>query len=198
MKRINEIFHSLQGEGRNVGVAAVFVRFAGCNLRCPFCDTDHRHGTPMTDVEIIEAIRRLPQSPLIVLTGGEPALQLDDRFVAALHDAFPSSAVAIETNGTKSLPAGIDWVTLSPKDDFVADGGAAPVLRRADELKVVYTGQPLDGYMERFVAKYYYLQPCATGNAETNAANVAATVAAVKADPRWRLSLQTHKLIHIP
>lgn len=198
MKRINEIFHSLQGEGRNVGVAAVFIRFAGCNLRCPFCDTDHRHGTPMSDDEIVGAIKLLPPSPLIVLTGGEPALQLDDRFVAALHDAFPSSAVAIETNGTVPLPAGIDWVTLSPKDDFVADDGAAPVLRRADELKVVYTGQPLDGYMERFVAKYYYLQPCATGNAETNATNVAATVAAVKADPRWRLSLQTHKLIHIP
>lgn len=198
MKRINEIFHSLQGEGRNVGMAVVFIRFAGCNLRCPFCDTDHRHGTPMSDDEIVEAIRLLPPSPLIVLTGGEPALQLDDDFIAAIHKAFPSSAVAVETNGTKPLPAGIDWVTLSPKDDFVADGGAAPVLRRADELKVVYTGQPLDGYMERFAANYYYLQPCATGDAAADAANVAAAVAAVKANPRWRLSLQTHKLINIP
>lgn len=198
MKRINEIFHSLQGEGRNAGVAAVFVRFAGCNLSCPFCDTDHRRGTPMTDAEIVEAIAALPPVPLIVLTGGEPALQLDDAFIASLHDAFPDAAVAVETNGTRPLPPGIDWVTISPKDDFITDGSAVPVLSNVDELKVVYTGQPLAPYFQRFSARHYYLQPCASGDAAADAAATAATVEAVKADPRWRLSLQTHKLIHIP
>ena len=110
--RVNDIFYSLQGEGRNTGRAAVFVRFSGCNLRCSFCDTDFSSFREMTSDEIIKEISQYP-ARFVVLTGGEPTLQVTAAFVNQLHEA--GFEVAIETNGTLPIPENIDWVTVSPK-----------------------------------------------------------------------------------
>ena len=118
--RVNDIFYSLQGEGRNTGRAAVFVRFAGCNLRCPFCDTEFDSYTEMTAEEIVGKISSLHTSgrvgvrPLIVLTGGEPTLQVDEAFVDLLHQH--DYEVAMESNGTRPAPRNLDWLTVSPKN----------------------------------------------------------------------------------
>ena len=119
--KINEIFYSLQGEGFYTGTPSVFVRFSGCNLSCPFCDTDHNQGVMMTADEIAAAVNAYPASH-VVLTGGEPSLFVDDELTAALHGHF----IAMETNGTHPVAAGVDWITMSPKSDFV--DGAEPVL----------------------------------------------------------------------
>ena len=145
MRRINEIFYSLQGEGANTGVPAVFVRFSGCNLRCSFCDTQHQDGTMMSDEEIIAEVNLYPEARIVVLTGGEPSLFIDEAFISKLKTAT-GKTISIETNGTNALPEGIDWVTLSPKTGF--DGGDLQplLLTECDELKVVYVGQRLEGY----------------------------------------------------
>lgn len=132
---INEIFYSLQGEGFHTGRPAVFVRFAGCNLRCPFCDTDFSHSEPMTAEQIARRVFDYSTHPhtLIVLTGGEPSLQVDNELVDALH--AHQQTVTIETNGTRPVPDNIDWVTLSPKAVPAAD---LPITQ-ADESKVVLT-----------------------------------------------------------
>ena len=120
--RINEIFYSLQGEGFHSGTPAVFVRFSGCNLACPFCDTDFSAYEEMTARQIAERVEALlPEetlslrSPIIVLTGGEPALQVDRELLIGLHTLL-SLPIHIETNGTLPLPEEIDWVTCSPKE----------------------------------------------------------------------------------
>lgn len=190
-KHVNEIFYSLQGEGRNTGRAAVFVRFAGCNLRCPFCDTEFDSYREMTDEEIVEAVRRYP-SRFVVVTGGEPSLQLDDALVEALHRA--GCEVAVETNGTRPLPAGVDWITLSPKPSF-NDGRGTPVLRRVDEIKCVFDGEAAVNPWPEIQATYRYLQPCDTGDARRNQAIVSACISYIEQHPEWRLSLQTHKLL---
>lgn len=198
MKRINEIFHSLQGEGRHTGTPAVFVRFSGCNLHCPFCDTDHAVGREMSDEEIIAEVRR-HDVPLVVLTGGEPSLQLDAPFLKKLKEAT-GATIAIETNGTHPLPPGIDWVTLSPKTG-IADRDLPIVLEHADEIKVVDTGQDLAPYLALpacHADTYLYLQPCHVTDEAQSRANTAATVRRVLANPLWRLSLQTHRLLDIP
>lgn len=198
MKRINEIFHSLQGEGRHTGTPAVFVRFSGCNLHCPFCDTDHAVSREMSDEEIIAEVRR-HDVPLVVLTGGEPSLQLDAPFLKKLKEST-GATIAIETNGTHPLPPGIDWVTLSPKTG-IADRDLPIVLDRADEIKVVDTGQDLAPYLAlpaRHADTYLYLQPCHVADEAQSRANTAATVRRVLANPLWRLSLQTHRLLDIP
>ena len=112
MKRINDIFYSLQGEGYNTGRAAVFIRFAGCNLRCSFCDTEFDTYREMTDEEIITAIKDYP-ARFVVLTGGEPTLQVDEAFVDLLHQH--GFEVAMESNGTRPAPKNLDWLTVSPK-----------------------------------------------------------------------------------
>ena len=142
MKKINEIFYSLQGEGANTGIPAVFVRFSGCNLRCSFCDTQHENGSMMSDDEIVAEVNRYPKARIVVLTGGEPSIFIDREFVEKMKLAT-GKTIAIETNGTTPLPDNIDWVTLSPKTGF--DGGDMKplLLSECDELKVVYTGQPL-------------------------------------------------------
>ncbi len=177
MRKINEILYSLQGEGFHTGTPAVFVRFAGCNLKCPFCDTQHEAGTPMPDEAILTQVCRHP-ARMVVLTGGEPSLQTDATLVRLLHEA--GKYVCIETNGTRPLPRDIDWVTCSPKR------GGTLRLERMDEVKVVYEGQDLAPY-EQLPAAHFFLQPC-------SCLNTAETVACVLAHPRWRLSLQTHKL----
>ena len=188
MKRINDIFYSLQGEGRNTGRAAVFVRFAGCNLRCPFCDTEFDIFREMTDDDIVSAIKALcPQPVLVVLTGGEPTLQGDEAFVDLLH--HHGFEVAMESNGTRPAPKNIDWLTVSPK-------GKQSSGRLPDELKVIFDE---DTDPEAFLpalspSTELYLQPCDTGDAAHNARIIDKCVAYIKAHPQWRLSLQTHKL----
>ena len=197
MRKINEIFYSLQGEGRHAGTPAVFVRFSGCNLACPFCDTRHQQGSMMTDEEILKAVGEYPAS-LVVLTGGEPSLHIDESLVEALHSI--GKTVAVETNGTHPLPAGIDWVTLSPKIGMT-EGADTIAIDYADEIKVVNVGQDLEQYFllpQRHEDTLMYLQPCYVPDPRQCSAITADTVAKVKADPRWRLSAQLHRLLDIP
>lgn len=179
--RVNEIFYSLQGEGYFTGTPAVFLRLSGCNLCCPFCDTDHHHSSL---IEIDELISKLISFPArhLVITGGEPSLQVDRLLVDMAHDA--GFYVQIETNGTHPLPDNIDWITCSPKE------GSEVVLKCVDELKVVFTGHDPEPLAESLPAHHYFLQPC-------SGANIPQTVEYILAHPYWRLSLQTHKLINI-
>ncbi|MGM9869503.1 MAG: 7-carboxy-7-deazaguanine synthase QueE [Sodaliphilus sp.] len=193
--RINEIFYSLQGEGFHTGIPSVFVRFSGCNLECRFCDTLHAPGTMLTLEEIAEAVNRHPEAPWVVLTGGEPSLFIDADFVQRLKDAT-GKQIAIETNGTRPLPDCLDWVTLSPKTGFRGGDVHPCVLTRCDELKVVYLRQKLDAYAH-IQASHRFLQPCFVTDPKKCAANVNACVIAVLTHPGWRLSLQTHRLLHI-
>jgi len=190
--RINEIFYSLQGEGRWTGRPAVFVRFSGCNLRCPFCDTDFSSSRLMTLPQLLAAVREWRCCGFVVLTGGEPTLQADEALVDALH--AEGWYVAIETNGTHPVAEGIDWVTCSPKSSFVAH--ADVVLRSASEVKVVFDGEhtPDDCGIH---AGEYLLMPCDTGDAARNAHILDACITYVKSHPRWRMTLQSHKLINI-
>jgi organic radical activating enzyme len=196
MYKINEIFHSLQGEGFYTGTPAVFVRFSGCNLRCAFCDTSHQDGHMMSLQEIVNEVNKYPLAPLIVLTGGEPSLFIDEAFVAELKQNT-GKQVAIETNGTRPLPNNLDWVTLSPKTAFDGGGVEPCVLTHCDELKVVYLGQDLAQY-DAVEAKFRFLQPCFVEDLEQRKANERACVEAVKTHPNWRLSLQVHRILQIP
>ncbi len=188
--RINEIFYSLQGEGFHSGTPAVFVRFSGCNLACPFCDTDFASYEEITAEQIVERVAALlPEetsslrSPILVLTGGEPALQVDAELLESLHTSL-SLPIHIETNGTLPLPDGIDWITCSPKE------GSKVVIQEASEVKVVYTGQSPEKWTETIRAQHYFLQPCSCANTEE-------VVKYILDHPWWRLSLQTHKYIGI-
>ena len=192
--RINEIFYSLQGEGFHTGIPSVFVRFSGCNLHCEFCDTDHAHGTLLSFDDIVREVLQYP-APWVVLTGGEPSLFINDDFVQRLK-AATGKQIAIETNGTHPLPPSLDWVTLSPKTGFPGADTHPCVLTRCDELKVVYLHQNLDAYAH-IQAAHRFLQPCYVADPDQCAANVQACVEAVLAHPQWRLSLQTHRLLHI-
>lgn len=213
---INEIFYSLQGEGFHTGRPAVFVRFAGCNLRCPFCDTDFSHSEPMTAEQIARRVFDYSTHPhtLIVLTGGEPSLQVDNELVDALH--AHQQTVTIETNGTRPVPDNIDWVTLSPKavpadeskvvltqaDEVkvVLSHESKVVLTQADEVKVVFTESTeklLPLWRTTIRASHYYLQPCAQPGTEPIRANTEAVVEYILSHPDWKLSLQTHKYLHI-
>ena len=204
--RVNDIFYSLQGEGRNTGRAAVFVRFSGCNLRCSFCDTDFSAFREMTADEIIRTISDYPVR-FVVLTGGEPTLQVTEDFVDQLHQA--GFEVAMETNGILPAPGNIDWVTVSPKGTHPSPpyegGGNVPLAeqqRLPDEIKVIFDGKtdpeeflpnPLKGKEVLF-----YLQPCDVGDPQKNKEITDACVEYIKQHPRWRLSLQTHKLVGFP
>lgn len=189
--RINEIFYSLQGEGYFTGTPAVFLRFSGCNLKCGFCDTRHEKFTLMSPADIIGNVSKFP-SRHIVVTGGEPSLQLDSLLINMLHEE--GFFIQIETNGTKRLPEGIDWVTCSPKSD--AKGNCDVKLRHIDELKVVYEGQDVESIANSLPAMHYFLQPCNSPHYE-GGSNTSETVEYILAHPHWRLSLQTHKLIDI-
>lgn len=208
MYTVKEIFYTLQGEGYHAGRPAVFCRFSGCNLWsgreadratavCTFCDTDFVGVGPdggkfATAAELADAVAaRWPAGaggrPFVVCTGGEPLLQLDEPAIAALHDR--GFEVAVETNGTQPVPAGLDWVCVSPKAE------APLVVRGGDELKLVYpqaTAPP-----ERFAGldfRHFFLQPM-DGPAVAEA--TAGAVAYCLAHPQWRLSYQTHKAVGI-
>ena len=196
--RINETFVSLQGEGHFTGTPAFFLRFAGCNLKCPFCDTNHQSFKEMSEEEIVEeASRHKPRH--IVITGGEPALQLTGSLVDKLHEA--GFFIQVETNGTLPLPEGIDWVTVSPKDPLLASpmGEGYP-----HELKVLFMGDGTDP--DSFVSPLlgrgrgrlrFYLQPLDTGDEMRNRIILRDTIAYVLEHPKWSLSLQTHKMLGI-
>ena len=215
---VKEIFYTLQGEGRNAGRPAVFCRFSGCNLWtgrevdrasavCQFCDTEFVGVGPdggrfaSADALADAVLARWPTltdggarggRPLVVCTGGEPLLQLDEAAIHALHAR--GFEVAVETNGTQSAPAGLDHICVSPK------AGAPLVLRRGDELKLVYPQSHPDGDPARFVALDFHefvLQPLDAGDETTTRANTRAALAYCLAHPQWRLGLQTHKLLDI-
>ena len=194
MKRINDIFYSLQGEGSNTGRAAVFVRFAGCNLRCSFCDTEFDTYREMSDEQILAAISQYP-ARFVVLTGGEPTLQVDEDFVELLHQH--GYEVAMESNGTRPAPQNLDWLTVSPK--VRSEKLEVKSEKLADELKVVFdeTTAP-ESYLSLLTSHFsplLFLQPCDTGDAARNETIVARCVEYIKGHPWWRLSLQTHKLV---
>lgn len=198
--RVNEIFYSLQGEGRFTGTPAIFLRLSGCNLACPFCDTSHEKAIPMTVEEIAAELSRYPARHLVI-TGGEPALQLTPETIDTLHRR--GYFIQVETNGTLPLPQGIDWVTCSPKTGHVDCG-------HVDELKLLFMGDHTDApriaLFEDLDIPCRSLQPCdhtltVPDSAEAgrrNLATLAACIDYVKRHPIWRLSLQTHKLLHIP
>lgn len=199
MKKINEIFYSLQGEGHHTGYPSVFIRFSGCNLKCPFCDTRHEQGIFMDDDAIIHAVN-LYSAEWIVLTGGEPSLHIDRDFIYLLKRAT-GKKIAIETNGTHSLPEGIDWVTVSPKNGICGKDDASLIIDHADEIKVVDVGQDLEGYFAlpcRGEKTLMYLQPCYVDDEEERVANRLRTVSRVLEDPRWTLSVQLHRFLGIP
>jgi len=195
MFKINEIFYSLQGEGFHTGTPAVFVRFSGCNLHCAFCDTQHQAGEMMSLQEIVDEVNKYPNAPLLVLTGGEPSLFIDEAFVAELKQKT-HKAISIETNGTRSLPSNLDWVTLSPKNAFEGGDAEPCVLRHCDELKVIYLGQDLAQY-DGIEAQHRFLQPCFCEGEKQRQANMKACVEAVMQNPGWRLSLQIHRVLNI-
>jgi 7-carboxy-7-deazaguanine synthase (Cx14CxxC type) len=208
---VKEIYYTLQGEGANAGRPAVFCRFAGCNLWtgregdraeavCRFCDTEFV-GTDGPGGGKFPAATRLaaavaaawpaPRSegrPLVVCTGGEPLLQLDPPLLDALHaEGFE---VAVETNGTVAPPPGIDWLCMSPK------AGAATVVTAGDELKLVYPQEGAEpARYEGLRFHHYFLQPM---DGPAREANTRAALEYCLTHPRWRLSLQTHKLLGIP
>lgn len=194
--KINEIFYSLQGEGFFTGTPAIFIRFAGCNLNCEFCDTKHQSYKDYTNDEILREIAKYTPCNRVVLTGGEPTLQI----TAELLDCLVKNGyrVNVETNGTKPLPllAKIDWVVCSPKFEFCPKADIK--LDYIDELKVVYRGKEQDmNKYDDIEATYCYLQPCDTGNANTNKRIIEEAIEFIKQNPKWRLSLQTQKILNI-
>lgn len=191
--KVNEIFYSVQGEGAYAGTAAIFVRFSGCNLKCPFCDTDFKFFREMSESAIVEAIQKNSlDCKFVVLTGGEPTLQVTNSLLELLHNK--GYFVAMETNGTNEVPVGVDWVTCSPKAFFVDNGKLA--IKQCNELKLVYDNkhEPTDFSVK---ADFYYLQPCDTGDKEENKRIVAGLVRFVKENPRWKISLQTQKILEV-
>jgi len=208
---VKELFYTLQGEGANSGRPAVFCRFAGCNLWtgreadraaavCRFCDTEFvgtdgpgggKFASPAALADAVAASWPAGDSaarPLVVCTGGEPLLQLDPPLIDALHSA--GFEIAVESNGTVTPPAGIDWLCISPKAE-------APLLvTGGDELKLVYPQEGAEpARYERLAFRHFFLQPM---DGPAQEANTRAALAYCLAHPRWRLSLQTHKLLGIP
>ena len=196
--KINEIFYSLQGEGRWAGRAAIFIRFSGCNLKCPFCDTDFKDYKELTAVQIVSNIKAIGgECDFVVLTGGEPTLQVTEDFVEALHKE--GYYVAMETNGTREVPSNIDWITCSPKDWYVET--AKTKLTKCDEIKIVIDEtcghNVMDAWADIMEAKEYYIQPCDTGDKDKNANIIKKCVQLIKEDPRWELSLQQQKILNV-
>lgn len=190
---VNEIFYSLQGEGYYSGTPSVFIRLAGCNLQCPFCDTQHQQGSTMSEEDIVDEAAKY-KGRHVVITGGEPSLQLTASLVDKLHAI--GKYVAVETNGTHELPCNVDWITLSPKDAFVETSSARVKITRCNELKVVFTGSSVADY-SHIEAPHCYLQPCDTGNEQENISILKDTIAYCLEHPQWSLSLQMHKIVGV-
>lgn len=208
---VKEIFLTLQGEGVHAGRRAVFLRFAGCNLWtgreedraaaiCRFCDTDFvgmdgenggRYEADALAAKVAALWGEGANNRYVVMTGGEPMLQVDDGIVDALHDQ--SFTIAIESNGTLPAHPRIDWVCISPK------AGSETVQRSGDELKLVWPQAGSDTEaMEGWDFASFLIQPMDSGSLESNTANVAAATRFVMDHPKWRLSLQNHKILGLP
>lgn len=192
--RVNEIFYSIQGEGAMTGTPAVFVRFAGCNLKCPFCDTKHEPFTEMSENEIVREINKYP-AEWVIFTGGEPTLQLTRELVVRIKIDCNKS-VAIETNGTRKIPEYVDWITCSPKAMYLEQRSARVVIPYADEVKIVYDGQHKVTDCG-ITAGRYYLQPCDTGDHVKNEQIINECINYIKKNPKWKLSLQTQKILKV-
>lgn len=193
--RVNEIFWSLQGEGVRAGTPNCFVRFTGCNLRCngetegeafqPVCDTEFLSGVAMTITEMIAQIQASGPVQWVILTGGEPGLQVNAALVEALHAV--RIKVAIETNGTQDLPEGIDWVTVSPKT-------AEHTLKTTRCHEVKYVRQAGQGIPKTTVqAEHYLISPAFEASGFVEPATLQWCIKLVKENPKWRLSVQQHK-----
>lgn len=208
MYKVNEIFYTLQGEGAHSGIPAVFIRFSGCNLRCPWCDTDFTDYNEMTAEQIVAEAIDLYDIPnerrkMVVLTGGEPSLQVDKPLLDALHAA--GFYICIETNGTRPLPEGIDWITCSPKQPL-AISHLPLALTKVNEVKVVFTGTyDPEIWRQHLQAEHWLLQPLRyTGEwlmmsgidewEDDRNDNLPETVRYILAHPFWRLSVQLHKI----
>jgi len=188
---VNEIFYSLQGEGGRTGQASIFIRLAKCNLACSFCDTDFERGVKMTTDKLLEEINRYG-CKWIIWTGGEPALQLTDDIVTFFKEA--GYLQAIETNGTRKIPAGIDYITCSPKQNFEK---VRELIPRVDELRFpIQKGDPLPDISILPETTRYLLSPIFDNNRIIQE-NVDYCISLIKNNPVWALSLQTHKLIGI-
>ena len=209
---VKEIFLTLQGEGAQAGRRAVFLRFAGCNLWsglekdratavCQFCDTDFvgmngENGARYAGADALaDKVAALWGDGLdhryVVMTGGEPMLQVDAALVAALHER--GFEVAMESNGTIAAEPSIDWICISPK------AGSDVIQRSGDELKLVWPQPGSDtAAMESWDFAHHLIQPMDSGSDSANKANVAAATAFVQAHPKWRLSLQNHKILGLP
>lgn len=206
---VKEIFYTLQGEGAQSGKAAVFCRFSGCNLwsgreqdrasaACKFCDTDFvgtdgtGGGKFATADALADAVEKAwgaqgTQHRLVVLTGGEPLLQVDEALTAALHAR--GFSIAVETNGTMVAPPGLDWVCVSPKAD------AELVIRKGNELKLVYPQVGVDpARFEKLQFDHFFLQPM---DGPLRSENTARAIAYCQQHPQWRLGVQSHKIIGI-
>lgn len=208
---VKEIFLTLQGEGVHAGRRAVFLRFSGCNLWsgreadrasaiCQFCDTDFvgtdgENGGRYDAVGLAAKVAELwgggTDNRFVVITGGEPMLQVDDGIVDALHaHAFQ---IAIESNGTIKVHPGIDWICISPK------AGSDVIQRTGDELKLVWPQPTSDlDAMEQWQFAHFLIQPMDMGDAALNATSVSEATRFVMARPKWRLSLQNHKILGLP
>ncbi len=209
---VKEIFLTLQGEGAHAGRRAVFLRFSGCNLWsglekdragaiCQFCDTDFvgmdgingaRYANASALADKVAALWGNGSAHrYVVMTGGEPMLQVDADLVVALQSQ--GFEVAIESNGTIAAEPSIDWICISPK------AGSETIQRRGNELKLVWPQTSSDtAEMESWDFDHHLIQPMDSGNDFTNAANIAAATAFVLANPKWRLSLQNHKILGLP
>lgn len=188
---VNEIFYSLQGEGGRTGQASIFIRLAKCNLACSFCDTDFERGVKMTLEEVLNEIESWP-CKWIVWTGGEPTLQLTDEVVEFFKERGYSQA--IETNGTRRVPKGIDYITCSPKQYFEKVKELIPIV---DELRFpIEKGDPLPDITILPKSERYLLSPI-FDNQKMIPENVDYCISLVRQNPEWALSLQTHKLIGI-
>jgi 7-carboxy-7-deazaguanine synthase len=199
---VKEMFGpTLQGEGAHTGRAVVFLRFAACNLACTNCDTDFDpDGAQRMDAtEIVARLCELDvgNTQRVVVTGGEPTLQWDAALSAAIRGA--GFVVHMESNGTRPLAGAVDWLTVSPKPQHHPAGLALADGLPADELKVVVDDTVdagiLDRYTERYTCAHYFVQPWMDAR---YADNLARTIALIHARPRWRLSLQTHKIVGVP
>ena len=208
---VKEIFLTLQGEGVHAGRRAVFLRFSGCNLWtgreedrasaiCQFCDTDFvgvdgknggRYDAEALAAKVAALWGAGTDNRYVVITGGEPMLQVDDGIVDALHaHAFQ---IAIESNGTIEVHPGIDWVCISPK------AGSDVIQHSGDELKLVWPQPTSDlDAMEQWQFGHFLVQPMDSGDADVNAANVYEATRFVMERPKWRLSLQNHKILGLP
>jgi 7-carboxy-7-deazaguanine synthase len=177
--KINEIFYSIQGEGFYSGTAAIFIRFSGCNLKCDFCDTDHSQKMSLTKEQIFDEIKKY-ESKHIIFTGGEPTLQINKDLCLYLKEK--GYFLSIESNGTNKVDSYIDWITISPKNEDLAQ-------KTGNELKVVFETIDLENLTE-LNFNHFYIQP-------KSEQNINEIIKYIKKNPIWKLSIQIQKILKV-